>query len=76
MEKRAYLLAECTDDDEIYRVLVFDANIKRNEIQDEIYRIKQHFYDEDFDGWCVEDVLEELAKKYDFEDFGYDRIVV
>lgn len=76
MEKRAYLLAECTDDNEIYRVLVFDAKITRKEIQDEIYRIKQHFYDEDFDGWCVEDVLEELAKKYDFEDYGFDRVVV
>lgn len=76
MEKRAYLLAECTDDDEIYRVLVFDAKITRKEIQDEIYRTKQHFYDEDFDGWCVEDVLEELAKKYEFEDYGFDRVVV
>ena len=76
VEKLAYLLAECTDDDEIYRVLVFDAKITRKEIQDEIYRIKQHFYDEDFDGWCVEDVLEELAKKYDFEDYGFDKVVV
>ena len=76
MEKRAYLLTECTDDDEIYRVLVFDANINKKDIQLEIYKIINHFYEEDFDGWCVEDVLEELAKKYDFENYGFDRLEV
>ena len=70
MEKRAYLLLECSDYNEVYRVLVFDAKIKAKDIQNEIYRIKQHFYDEDFDGWDIDDVLEELANKYEFEDLG------
>lgn len=76
MKKQVYLLKDCTDHREIYRVLVFDANIKKQDIQLEIYKIIDHFYEEDFDDWCVEDVLEELAKKYNFEDFGFDRLEI
>lgn len=72
---QVYLLADDTDR-EVYRVLAFDEKIKKTEIQDEIDKIKQHFYDEDYDGWIIDDVLEELAKKYDFEDFGFDRITI
>lgn len=75
MKKQVYLLADDTDR-EVYRVLAFDEKIKKTEIQDEIDKIKQHFYDEDYDGWIIDDVLEELAKKYDFEDYGFDRIVI
>lgn len=65
-----YLLVECSDWDEIYRVLIFQDKIKATDIQNEIYRIKQKFYDEEYDSWCIDDLLEELSKIYDFTDLG------
>lgn len=65
-----YLLVECSDWDEIYRVLMFQDKIKATDIQNEIYRIKQKFYDEEYDSWCIDDLLEELSKIYDFTDLG------
>lgn len=70
-----YLLADDTDK-EVYTILAFDEKIKKTEIQDKINQIKQHFYEEDYDGWIIEDVLEELAKKYNFEDFSFDRLEI
>lgn len=68
-----YLLVECTDCSVIYRILHFeDTKITHSEIQDAIYEIKDKFYNEDYDGWLVEDVLNTLAEKYDFEEYTYD----
>ena len=38
-------------------------------LEDEDYNVS---YEEDFDDWTVEDVLEELHKIYDFIEFDYD----
>ena len=66
IDYQPYLLVECSDYDCIYKVLLFDENVNKKEIQNSIYVIKEHFYEEDFDGWTIEDVFEELRKQYSF----------
>lgn len=70
MEKQIFLLVECTDYKEIYRTLLFNNNTPKKEIQNKIYEIKNNFYDNDFDGWTIDDILEQLSKYYNFEDLG------
>lgn len=70
MNKQTFLMIECSDYNTIYKVLLFDENINKKEIQNKIYEIKNHFYNEDFDNWTIDNVLEELSKYFNFEDLG------
>lgn len=70
IEKQIFVLADY-DDNEIYRVLVFNEDVNIPTIQKEIDQIKYKFYEEDYDGWIIEDVLNELIKKYDFDVLQY-----
>lgn len=68
-----YLLTDCVESNCVYKILHFaDDKLERKDINLTINKIKNHFYEEDFDGWIVEDVLEELHKIYDFIEFDYD----
>ena len=68
-----YLLTDCVESNCVYKILHFtENNIDKKDINLTINKIKNHFYEEDFDGWIVEDVLEELHKIYDFIEFDYD----
>ena len=68
-----YLLTDCVESNCIYKILHFtENNINKKDINLTINKIKNRFYEEDFDGWIVEDVLEELHNIYDFIEFDYD----
>lgn len=68
-----YILRDCVENNYIYRILHFtEENVKREYVDKAINDIKNKFYEEDFDGWIVEDVLEELHKIYDFIEYDYD----
>lgn len=69
--KRVFLLVECTDYDEIYKILIFNENIHKKDIQSAIDTIKANFYDNEFDSWDVDDVLERLRNFYQFDVFDY-----
>ena len=61
------ILRECTNNNVIYGVITIKSDIHVNDFQEKIYEIKNSFYESDFEDWTIEDVLEELAKTYDFE---------
>lgn len=67
-----YLLTDCVESNCVYKILHFTDNIDKKDINLTINKIKNHFYEEDFDGWIVEDVLEELHTIYDFIEYDYD----
>ena len=52
-------LVECTDYDVVYGILTVE-NATAKEVQDKIYEIKKRFYDEGFDDWTIEDVMDEF----------------
>lgn len=71
--KQIFILMDCYEDNTIYKTLVFTENIKRRDIQKTIDDIKTRFYEQDFDEWCIDDVLMELSTIYDYyicDDFG------
>lgn len=76
MNKTAFTLVECSDNDVIYEILVFNGNVSQKEIQDEIYKIKNKLYEEGLDEWQVQDVLDELSKKYDFETLVFNQLEI
>ena len=57
-------LVECSDHDYDYGILHF-KNASLDEVQKKIYEIKAQFYDEDFDDWMIDDVLEELPEEWE-----------
>lgn len=61
-------LVECTDYKMVYGILVVE-NASVKEVQEKIYEIKNKFYDEGFDDWTIDDVLNELPDdwEWDFE---------
>lgn len=67
-----YLLTDCVESNCVYKILHFTDNIDKKDINLTINKIKNHFYEEDFDDWTIEDVLEELHTIYDFIEFDYD----
>lgn len=68
-----YILRDCVETNCIYRILHFiEVDIRREDIDKTINNIKTHFYEEDFDGWTIEDVLEELSLVYTFIIYNFD----
>lgn len=59
-------LVECSDHDYQYGILTVE-NVELKEVQDKIYEIKNKFYDEGFDGWCIDDVFEEFPKEWEWD---------
>lgn len=56
-------LVECSDHDYDYGILHF-KNASLDEVQKKIYEIKAQFYDDDFDDWTIDDVLEEFPEEW------------
>lgn len=56
-----YVLLKDCDDDEVYGMLTFGKKINIEEVQEEIYRLKNAI-----EGYCVDEILDGLWKKYDF----------
>ena len=68
-----YILRDCVETSCVYNILRFtDTKIRRIDIDKAIDDIKNKFAEEDFDSWCVEDILEELSMIYDFEILSFD----
>lgn len=61
-------LVECTDYKMVYGILIVE-NVSAKEVQEKIYEIKNKFYDEGFDDWTIDDVLNEFPDdwEWDFE---------
>lgn len=59
-------LVECSDHDYQYGILTVE-NVSLKEVQDKIYEIKNKFYDEGFDDWCIDDVLEKFPEEWECE---------
>ena len=60
------ILVECSDYDQIYGILSVDG-IDEEVVQQKIYEIKNRFYEEGFDGWTIEDVLEKFPEEWIWE---------
>ena len=58
-------LVECSDYDEVYGILTVE-NVSAEEVQSKIYEIKNKFYDEGFDGWTIDDVLDEFPEEWEW----------
>lgn len=56
-------LVECSDSDVEYGALIMPENLI-DIVQQEIYAIKERWYEEGFDEWCTEELIEEVQKKY------------
>jgi hypothetical protein len=68
-----YILRDCVENNCVYCILRFtDTNIRRIDIDNAINDIKNKFAEENFDEWCVDDILNELSMIYDFEIFNFD----
>jgi hypothetical protein len=58
-------LVECSDYDTIYGILTVE-NVSLKEVQEKIYEIKNKFYDEGFDDWCIDDVFEKFPDTWEW----------
>ena len=54
-------VVESSDYDTQYGTLIVE-NVSVDEVQQKIYEIKNRFYDEGFNDWCIEDVFENFPK--------------
>lgn len=60
------MLVERTDHDTVYGILSVEG-VDEEVVQQKIYEIKNKFYEKDFDGWIIEDVLEEFPEEWIWE---------
>ena len=67
-------LVECSDYDEVYGILTVEC-VSAQEVQAKIYEIKNRFYDEGFDDWCIDDVLAEFPEEWEWDYVSGDDIV-
>ena len=69
-------LVECSDYDVQYGILTVE-NVSTMEVQKKIYEIKNRFYKEGFEDWCIDDVLEEFPEEWewDFVQTNYDEAI-
>ena len=70
MKTQPLLVVECTNWEIIYTTLLFEESIDLKDVKKTIYEIKNRFYENNFDDWTVEDLLNELSTIYDFVDCG------
>ena len=59
-------LVECSDYDVQYGILTVE-NVSIEAVQNKIYEIKNRFYEEGFDDWCIDDVLEQFPEEWEWE---------
>lgn len=76
MNKTAFTLVECTDNNVIYNILVFNECVEKRTIQRKIDEIKNKYYEAGKDDWTTEDVFAELSQIYNFETFSYEQLEI
>lgn len=76
MDRTAFTLVECTDNNVIYNILVFNEYVEKKVIQRKIDEIKNKYYEAGKDDWTTEDVFAELSQIYDFEVFSYEQLEI
>ena len=59
-------LVECSDYDVQYGILTVE-NVSVEEVQNKIYEIKNKFYDEGFEDWTIDDVLENFPEEWEWD---------
>lgn len=59
-------LVECSDYDVVYGILTVE-NVSVQEVQNKIYEIKNKFYDEGFEDWCIDDVFEKFPAEWEWD---------
>lgn len=59
-------LVECSDYDVQYGILIVE-NASLKEVQEKIYEIKNRFFYEGFDDWCIDDVFEQFPEEWEWE---------
>ena len=59
-------LVECSDHDCQYGILTVE-NVTLEDVQKKIYEIKNRFYEDGFDGWCIDDVFEQFPEEWEWE---------
>jgi hypothetical protein len=59
-------VTDCCDHDAHYGILTVE-NVSIEEVQNKIYEIKNRFYEEDFDDWCIDDVLEQFPEEWEWD---------
>ena len=67
-------LVECCDYDVVYGILTVE-NVSVDTVQEKIYEIKNRFYDEGFDDWCIDVVLAEFPDGWDWDYVSGDDMV-
>ena len=67
-------LVECSDYDVQYGILTVE-NASAEEVQNKIYEIKNRFYNEGFNDWCVEDILAEFPEEWEWDITQADNII-
>lgn len=66
--KDVCLLRECQDYDKIYGIVILN-NVSIKDFQKAIYDIKNEFYDNGYDNWCI---MAKLSEIYDFEYYQFN----
>ena len=59
-------LVECSDWGVQYGILTVE-NVSVAEVQNKIYEIKNRFYNEGFNDWCIDDVLAEFPEEWEWD---------
>ena len=59
------------DDAEVFRVLKFNEEVSKEELQEEITKARTKLPTRECPTTFVKALIEELHKKYDFEDYDY-----
>lgn len=67
-------LVECSDYDVQYGILTV-ANVSAEEVQHKIYEIKNRFYEEGFNDWCVDDLLAEFPDEWEWDFVQVDNVI-
>ena len=67
-------LVECSDYDVQYGILTVEG-VSAKEVQNKIYEIKNRFYEEGFDDWCVDDILAEFPEEWEWDITQVDNII-
>lgn len=60
------ILVECIDYDTIYGILSVEG-VDEETVQQKIYEIKNRFYEEEFNAWTIENVLNEFPDEWQWE---------
>ena len=67
-------LVECSDYDVLYGILTVE-NASVEEVQNKIHEIKNKFFEEGFDDWCIDDVLEQFPEEWEWNCVSSDDVL-